>query len=189
MSTLDDRLSLLYDVHRVSHLTHELVEDALEDQQLNGTEFALYSYLATRGAQTVSEVAAGIAATLPATSKLLAGAEERGHLVRSDNPADGRSTLVELSEAGRTAHRAARPAFLRALGSVQDGVGPAMTDIRWALSRLDHALSAALDRPALTDGADRRDRRTLDYDGPGLTASEEDDVRRYIDWLRWRRDA
>jgi DNA-binding MarR family transcriptional regulator len=189
MKPLDHRLSLLYEVHRVSRLAHELVEGALEDQELNGSEFAMYSYLAATGPQTISEVAAGIAAPIPAASKLLGRAEERGHLTRSDHPSDGRSTLVDLNDAGRAAHAAARPAFGRALAALHTSIGSSMDDLRWALNRLDHGLAAALGEPTGGEAPRRPNTRSLEFDGPPLTAAEENEVRRYIDWLRWQRDA
>ncbi len=189
MTTPDSRLSLLFDVHRVAYLTDELVERALDDQELTGTEFALYSYLKTQGPRTISEVAAGMAASVATASKLLGRVEERGHLMRKDNPADGRSTLVDLNDAGRAAHTAARPGFRTALTAVQNDLGAAIDDIRWALARLDHALTTALDQPAGPEPGSRPSQRTLTYEGDPLSADEETEVRRYIDWLRWQRDA
>ena len=186
MAHTDTRLSLLYDVHRVSSLSHELVERSLEGHEMSGTEFALYSYLVTQGPVTVSAVAAGIAAPIATASKLLGRIEERGHLVRSDNPADGRSTFVDLSDSGRAAHADARPGFRAALERVKDELGGTIDDVRWALARLDNALAASLDQPETTM-PERPQSRRLDYDDPPLTATEEADARRYIDWLRWQR--
>ncbi len=181
------RLSVLYDVHRIAYLAQELVEGALDGHDLSGTEFALYSYLIVEGPVTVSEVARGIAAPLATTSKLLARVEERGHLDRTRNPEDGRSTLVELNDAGRAAHAAARPEFLGALRRVQESLGGAADDVRWALARLDDALAAAMGAEGSLLYPVRPSNRQLSYRGDPLTADEEVEVRRFIEWLRWQR--
>lgn len=187
MTTTDSRLSLLYDVHRVSYLSHELVSQSLAGHDLSGTEFALYSFLVANGPVTVSEVAAGIAAPLATTSKLLARVEKQDHLVRRPNPEDGRSTLVELNAAGRAAHASAGPGFRNALLDVEHELGAAVEDVGWALARLDDALAGALGRPAEAARADATPHRLLSYDGAPLTADEEDETRRFIAWLHWQR--
>ena len=189
MAPLDSKLSLLFDVHRVAYLTDELVERSLDDQELTGTEFALYSYLKTQGPRTISEVAAGMAASVATASKLLGRVEERGHLVRKDNPADGRSTLVELNEAGRAAHIAARPGFRAALSTIEDDLSATIGDIRWALARLDQALTTALDHPLGPEPGNRPSQRTLTYEGDPLSAAEEAEARRHLVGLRWQRYA
>lgn len=182
------RLSLLYDVHRISYLSHALVEEALAQQELSGTEFALYSFLVVHGPVTVTEVASGIAASSASTSKLLARVDERGHLVRHPNPDDGRSTLVELNDDGRAAHATAAPGFRHALSGVLDELGGSVEDVRWALARLDHALSATLNQSAPPSPAGAPPtHRPLSYAGAPLTAAEEDEARRFIGWLQYQR--
>lgn len=182
------RLSLLYDVHRVSRLTDALIERSLEGHDLNGSEFALYSYLVGSGPVTVSDVADAIAASMATTSKLLARLDERGHLLRQSNPEDGRSILVELNKAGRAAHSVARPSFVASLRRVEDVLGGAVADVRWALVRLDDALRRTLDPAATTRNLEAPAFRTLSYDGAPLTAGEEHETRCYVDWLRWQRE-
>lgn len=181
------RLSVLYDVHRVSRLVGEVVERALEGQPLSGTEFALYSLLLVTGPTRVSEVAAGIAAPLATASKLLDRLEERGHVERAENPADGRSTLVELTEEGRAAQRAAAADFGVALRALHGVLGGSLDLVAWALGRLDGALQAVLAGEPAAE-AEPRPTASLVYAGPPLTADEEDEVHRHIDYLRWRRE-
>jgi len=177
------RLSLLYDVHRVAYLTDRLVEESLADHQLSGTDFAVYSFLVVNGPATVSEVAAGIAMSPASTSKLLAKIDELGHLLRSPNPDDGRSVLVELNEDGRSEHKTTAPPFGAALRRVTDSLGGAVDEVRWSLARLDEALSEALEQQPVPAG-DPPDHRTLNYDGTPLAAAEEDETRRFIAWLQ-----
>lgn len=186
-TTAAPRLSILYDVHRVARLVHELVEDSLKSQPLNGTEFALYSLLLVTGPARVSEVAEGIAAPLATASKLLDRLEERGHVERTENPADGRSTLVKLTEAGLAAHRAAGRDFGKALRRLHTALGSSLDNVGWALDRLDRALQAALGQDQL-DESSSPPAASLDYAGPPLTAAEEEEVRRHIDYVRWRRE-
>jgi len=182
------RLSILYDVHRVSRLVGELVEESLTDHEITGTEFALYSLLVVTGPSRVSEVAAGIAAPVATASKLIDRLEQRGDVEKTENPADGRSTLVTLTDAGRAAHKAAGPDFGVALRRVNTALGSAHDDVSWALSRLDHALREALAGHTVDSVRSAAPRRSVTYEGAPLTASEEVEVRRHIDYLRWRRE-
>lgn len=188
-STTLPHLSILYDVHRISRFVQELMEDALVDQPITGPEFALYSWLRVTGPTTVSDVAAGIATPLATTSKLLDRLERQGHVAKSENPEDRRSTLVELTDAGLAVHTAAGRDFGKALKSLQSALGSARDDVIWALVRLDHALRVVLSGPQDDSPRDPASTRSVSYGGPPLTAEEEDEVRAHIDYLLWKRNA
>lgn len=181
------RLSIPFDIHRISRFVADLVQGSLEDQPIGGVEFALYSYLRLAGPARISEVAEGVATPLATTSKQIDRLEERGHVERIPNPEDGRSTLVRLTEEGVAVHRAAGPAFGAALRRLEAELGDAEEDVTWALTRLDHALRRVLDHEA-SDPIPVKPRHALGYDGPALTASEEDSVREHIGYLQWRRE-
>ena len=54
-----------------------------------------------RGEMTISEIAAATGRTLSTTSRLIDGLEAAGVVKRTENPADGRSMLVSLTDSGR----------------------------------------------------------------------------------------
>lgn len=180
-------LSILYDIHRISRFVSDLVEESLSDVPLSGMDYALYSWLVVTAPARVSEVAAGIAVPVATASKMLDRLEERGHLTKADNPEDGRSTLVALTEAGRAAHRDAAVPFGKALRTLHAELGGSLEGVKWALGRLDEALRDVLfeEKPSDTPS---RPSHSIHYDGAGLSAGEEAEVLAHIDYLRWRRD-
>jgi DNA-binding MarR family transcriptional regulator len=182
------RLSLLYDVHVVSRLSHRLVEDALADAELNGSEFAFYSLLAANGPLTPTEAAEWSATPLATTSKLLSRLEQRGHVVKVDNPNDARSTLVDLSDEGRRVQRAARGDFGEMLRRLQANLGNAAEDVQWAVDRLAEALRTTAETREAPSGAAPPSHHHMTYAGPPLTGDEEREVCGYISWVLWRRE-
>jgi DNA-binding MarR family transcriptional regulator len=179
------RLSILYEIHAAASAAHELVEQTLAPHGISGSEFALLSLLAASGAQPPSRLAEWSATSPPTVSKLLARLESRDLVERRPNPADGRSTLVELTGAGRDLHARARPDFAALSERLAGELGSARDDVRWSLQRLAGALSTLAGRPA--DQLPGPRGRTLAFEGPGLTVEEEADVRDYIAWVVWRR--
>ncbi|MFZ4895471.1 MarR family winged helix-turn-helix transcriptional regulator [Plantibacter sp. Mn2098] len=67
----------------------------------------------------ISALAEAIGVDQPRASRLVAEATERGHVRRAADPNDGRRSVVQLTEAGRTvlteAHRGRRDAVATAL--------------------------------------------------------------------------
>ncbi len=71
-----------------------------------------------------------------------------GHLDRSPNPRDGRSSVISLTPAGLVATEACFPAFQRAITSFQANLGIEQAqalDVLEAVSAALTAASAALD--------------------------------------------
>jgi DNA-binding MarR family transcriptional regulator len=65
------------------------------------------------------------------------------HLRRVRNPDDGRSFVLELTPAGRTAHAAAGAAFLPALDRVVEALGSDEPGVRASLRSLRAALDSS----------------------------------------------
>ncbi len=182
------RLSILYQLHALSRLSHRLVTGALAHSALSGSDFALYSLLAATGAAMPSQLAAWTGSPLPTASKQLGQMEERGHLERVPNPEDGRSILVRLTDLGAEAHAQARPSFVALLDHVKHYLGGAHEDVSRALSRLESALRAVLGEEG--PGPEPRSPvHRLAYEGPLLDAGEEEQVRDFISWLQFRQSA
>lgn len=178
-------LSIPYDIHRLTFLNVELIEDALEGQPINGTEYALYSAITSLGRATISEVSTHMAVPLATTSKMIAKAEDLGHISRAPNPEDGRSQLVELTRDGKKMHEACTADFMAALRRLLDELGGSRDDIKWALRRLDSAYRSVLgfaDDPPVTQPTSR----SLGYGGRLLTREQEEEVRAHIEFVQWR---
>ena len=137
---------MLFDVWLVSRATTGALDAALAPTGLTADEFGLYSVLTSAAALTPSEIARWVSAPATTVSSYLKRLEQRGHVQRDPNPADGRSYVVRLTPAGKKAHRAAGAAFLPVLDRVVTALGAEERTVRQALA----ALRASLD--TLGDG-------------------------------------
>lgn len=188
------RTTVLYELWRTSRRAAALVDEALADTPLAGTDFGLYSLLKFSAPLTPSEVARRSAMPLTTASEALRRMEDRGHLRRAPNPADARSVTVDLTEAGRRAHAETGAAFQVLLRAVYAELGGEVDHAIYSLARLDRALASVAGdvpddlSPLPTSRAVDSSMQTLTYAGAPLTAAEEDEVRRFADWLRFRRE-
>ena len=71
--------------------------------------------LDARGTSRVNDIAEELVITVGGTSKLIDRLEASGHCIRRANPDDRRSSLIELTESGRTILAAATVDFDAAL--------------------------------------------------------------------------
>lgn len=137
-----DSSNLLFDVWTLASATRALLNDALTGSGLTAEEFALYSLLHIRG-RTPTELARAL--HLPATtmSSTLRRLDQRGHTRRRTDPDDRRSSRVELSAAGRAAHRRAGKAFAPVLARVEEALGGSVADTRDRLLGIYEAVEVA----------------------------------------------
>lgn len=115
--------NVLFDVWLVSRAVHALVDDAIGETGLDADEYAIYSVLSSGEPMTPTDLARWMAAPPTTVSSYIKRFERRGHLVRRSNPADGRSSLVELTAAGQQAHRAASERFGPVLAEIESALG------------------------------------------------------------------
>ena len=100
----------------------------------------VYSVLTSTDWMTPSELAVRVSAPATTVSSYVKRLEDRGHLERRRNPADGRSFVIRLTPSGRSAHRAAGKAFLPVLEGVLAALGDDEPAVRRALTRLRVAM-------------------------------------------------
>lgn len=91
---------LLYETWTLSHSVGALMDRTLEGASLNSDEFGFYSAIYDN--QPVTPAGIAEAAGMPPTtvSSYLNRVLERSHIVKTKNPADGRSFLIELTPSG-----------------------------------------------------------------------------------------
>jgi DNA-binding MarR family transcriptional regulator len=130
----------LFDVWLVSRATFAVLDAALAPSGLTADEFAIYSVLTTTDSMTPSELARWMSAPLTSMSSYIKRFEGRGHIARVANPDDGRSYRLQLTRAGRAAHRAAGKLFLPVLDHVQRSLDLPAPTVRGALQSLHRAL-------------------------------------------------
>jgi hypothetical protein len=141
---------------------------------------------------TPSEVARRTATAMTTTSEALKRMEDRGHLHRAPNPTDARSVTVELTGQGEAAHTDTGTAFQSLLEAVHHDLGSEIDQVIYSLARLDRALAAVAgderdDLSPIPPRPAEAKTHTFTYAGAPLTVAEQDEVRRFADWLRYRR--
>jgi DNA-binding MarR family transcriptional regulator len=128
--------NVLFDMWLASRATTGLLDAVLAASGLTADEFGVYSVLSSAESMTPSELARWVSAPATTVSSYIKRIEQRGHLQRSRNPADGRSYVVALTPAGRRAHSAAGKAFLPVLDRVVEALGRREQSVRRALTAL-----------------------------------------------------
>lgn len=91
-----ERIGLLFQIFRTHEMSSRLVSRALEPTGIRGDDYAVYSYL-LHGPITLTELAEGTGMPLTTVAGYVKRFEDRGHIVKTPNPDDGRSRLLELT--------------------------------------------------------------------------------------------
>jgi DNA-binding MarR family transcriptional regulator len=107
------RLSVLLLVVAVHQRMVELVERELAADGVRAADYALLSLIGARGPSRLTEIAGELGMPLTTASDAVRRLEGRGHARRAPNPEDGRSVLVELTEAGDDEWRRGWPGLRR----------------------------------------------------------------------------
>ncbi|MCV2392899.1 winged helix DNA-binding protein [Actinotalea sp. M2MS4P-6] len=137
--------NVLFDVWLAARATTALVDDAVRASGLNADEFAVYSVLAATDGMAPSDLARWMSAPATTVSSYIGRFTRRGHVRRVPNPEDGRSYLVQLTEAGRAAHLDAGRGFLPLLDEVTRRLGPDADEMHERLAVLHRILAGAAD--------------------------------------------
>jgi len=144
------RLSILLLVVAAHQRMGQLVERELAADGVAAADYALLSLVGLRGPARLTEVAAELGMPLTTASDALRRLEARGHVRRSRNPDDGRSVLVELTDAGGDEWRRGWPALVR----VNEQLAEALEEpdlVRAGLERLGSAFETVLSgKPSTT---------------------------------------
>jgi DNA-binding MarR family transcriptional regulator len=99
----------------------------------NPASLRLLAQLEELGPVTVTELARADRTAQPTTSAALRGLEERGLVARKPHPEDGRSSVVTLTAAGRSALADARAANGQVVTDLLQQYGVADDDVRTAV--------------------------------------------------------
>jgi DNA-binding MarR family transcriptional regulator len=142
--------SLLLDLYVASSLAGELVKEALRGTDVPPEDLAFYAVIGGEGPITPTALAARLGTPLSTalfrTRRMLG----RGHLERMPNPADGRSHLVQLSDAGKSAWDETAPRFHPLARRIEDLLEAQPETVRAALSDLARAIDETLRNERLT---------------------------------------
>jgi DNA-binding MarR family transcriptional regulator len=131
--------SILLELSTVAGLIRTLVDQALAGLDAR-EDFLTYTLLAVFGEANPTQVATHEGVALTTVSDRLNRLVERGHAERVPNPADGRSSLFRLTEAGWSAFWEAQPRFREALDGVDERLDLPLDEIRRAVESVERAL-------------------------------------------------
>ncbi len=120
-----------------------LLSKAMADAPLRPSEYAVYSTLRVEQPTTPSELAGILGSRLTTMSSQLVKMRSRGHLERTRNPSDGRSTLISLTPAGLEVTEASAPSFSSAMARFRRHLGDRESEALDALETLSAALARA----------------------------------------------
>jgi len=140
------RLSILLLVVAAHQRMGQLVDRELSADGVGAADYALLSLVGARGPARLTEVAGELGMPLTTASDAIRRLEARGHVRRAPNPDDGRSVLVELTEAGDAEWRRGWPALVR----INEQLGEALDDpalVRSGLEGLGRAFAEILAGP------------------------------------------
>lgn len=137
--------SVLLDVFILSQLANTLLRDAIEEHGIPGGEFALSSAINAFGPITPTALAERLGIPPTTISSRLARLEQKGHVRRAPNPRDGRSSLLETTDAGRLALQGVFPALMAAHETIALHLDRPLDQMREELAPLIAAMRAAVD--------------------------------------------
>jgi DNA-binding MarR family transcriptional regulator len=139
------RENVLFQLFVTGQVAGALLTRAIDASGLTSTEFGVASAIGAFGPITPGELVGRIGMPPTTLSTYLRRFEERGHVRRTRNPEDGRSFLVELTDAGRDAVQLAVPGLRDSLRRIERHLEGPVGDVQLALERLETAMAAALD--------------------------------------------
>ena len=115
----------------VGQLASELLRRELEPTGMSPNEYGVQSVIGAFGPITPSELANRLGMAAPTVSAWIKRLAAKDQIRKLPHPSDRRSYLVELTEAGRAAVRAAMPRFATALLAVEAELGEQL-EVVWS---------------------------------------------------------
>jgi DNA-binding MarR family transcriptional regulator len=149
--------NVLFRLYILGQLTNDLFDSAMTRRKLNPNDFALQSAIRAYQPVTPTQLSALLGTPPTTLSSQLARLQRRRQIKRRSNPADRRSSLIELTKAGEKNVIAAMPALRGAVALVAEHLDYSLEELDLALDRLEDALRAAVSRP--DEGVRPRTRR------------------------------
>jgi DNA-binding MarR family transcriptional regulator len=119
--------TILFEVFWTQQKRKRLVEAALEGTELPPDDYPFYVTIGADGPLTPTALAELLEMPLSTVTFRVRRLERRGHAVRIDNPADGRSFLIRLTPQGRRLLNKARPRFRTYAEAVEARLGDQKT--------------------------------------------------------------
>lgn len=138
------RISFLLQLVALNQRMETLVERELERERVPAQGYALLSAIGALGPLTLTEAAETLGMPLTTASDAVKRLVDRGAARRRPKPGDGRSHLLELTEAGEAEWRRGWPALQRTNAALERHLTTPGAEARAAVDVIDRALRAAL---------------------------------------------
>lgn len=180
--------NVLIDLWLLSFLASRMVSEILDDIPLSVDEFAMYGLISDLAPITSADLVRATGLSPTTVSSLVRRCEARDELIRTENPEDARSSLLELTPAGFEVLGRAVPGLLDGIERIERGLRGRHRLVRESLRDLDEVIRNELGvgpRPYELDGLPAQE-SSLAYTGEPLTPQQVDEARQFLDWLRAR---
>jgi DNA-binding MarR family transcriptional regulator len=138
------RISFLLQLVALNQRMETLVARELARDGVPARGYALLSTVGAFGPLTLTSVAELLGMPLTTASDAVRRLVDRGVVRRCLNPADGRSQLLELTDAGDAEWRRGWPALQRTNAAIERCLELPPDEARAAIELVDRALAAAL---------------------------------------------
>ena len=135
---MESRSSLLFDLFAASQQVRTLLAEAMRGSPLPPDEYAVYSGVFEFAPITPTRLARVVGMPPTTLSHYVRAMRERGHIVETPNPADGRSRELTLTAGGLAAHRQAHRDFQIAYGPFASRIA-GHADVKAALRLVETA--------------------------------------------------
>jgi DNA-binding MarR family transcriptional regulator len=139
------RSSVLFDLFAAGQRVRTQLATAMEGSGLTPDEYAVYSALLEFEPLSPTEMAHVVGMPPTTMSHYVREMRLRGHVEEEPNPRDGRSRMLRLTSAGRSAHGRANTAFEEAYRRFVAGIGDPDATKR-SLEEIEDAADQALAR-------------------------------------------
>ncbi|MFI7029278.1 MarR family winged helix-turn-helix transcriptional regulator [Microbispora rosea] len=181
--------SLLFDIWLVTHLTTNLLDEALRDLAVTADEFGLYSLLRELGPSTPTQISRWTGMAPTTVSGMVRRLTVRGHIAQMPNPRDARSRLLGLTDEGHRVANDGGGRLAAVMPKLLDAVGPHTSMAHVGLRRLDRALRVVIgaaerpDEPLPDETGEAVDGGSVPYAGTPLTETQRQEVQQFIRWI------
>ena len=145
---------LIFQLYTTYQRAGRLVARALDGTGIRAEDAPLYSVLDREGSLTPTELARRLGVGQSTLTYRLQALEAVGAITRRRNPADGRSSLVELSPRAQRHWRATIPSFAEALRRAERRIDLSHDDVAAALEAIATAVDAELGSGPALSGVD-----------------------------------
>jgi DNA-binding MarR family transcriptional regulator len=124
----------------VSQLVGTVIEGIVEGSAVSASEFAVTSSLANLPGVTPTALADILGLSPTTLSAMIKRLEQRGQVMRTRNPGDGRSYVLRLTAAGRATNRRNVERFSKAMQRLRANLDTDPEEVLEPMRRLETAL-------------------------------------------------